>query len=163
MTHHSDISLTCRQAVCVLLEELQAGNCLIIGTDDSAQFTSCQAGTAIPVACATQYRDATLSQISDYDFVLLLNLLERLPRASAEHIIASLRDLYGGCFAVVFDPQHVDNWRSQDLLALGLYQLPLAEQAEQIFLFDIHTYKQTPDWLNSRYWAHPELFDKYRW
>ncbi|WP_404840873.1 DUF6231 family protein [Alkalilimnicola ehrlichii] len=25
------------------------------------------------------------------------------------------------------------------------------------------TYKTTPDWLNSRNWAHPELFDKFRW
>lgn len=29
--------------------------------------------------------------------------------------------------------------------------------------FNLYDYKQRPDWLNARYWANPENFDKYRW
>ncbi|TKA91199.1 hypothetical protein FAZ79_01265 [Guyparkeria sp. SB14A] len=32
-----------------------------------------------------------------------------------------------------------------------------------VYLFDIKTYKHTPDWLNARNWANPELWGKYRW
>ncbi|MDD3447840.1 MAG: DUF6231 family protein [Gammaproteobacteria bacterium] len=32
-----------------------------------------------------------------------------------------------------------------------------------LYGFDIATYKVTPDWLNSRYWANPELWDRYWW
>jgi len=32
-----------------------------------------------------------------------------------------------------------------------------------VYLFDIETYKRTPDWLNARHWANPELWGKYRW
>lgn len=29
--------------------------------------------------------------------------------------------------------------------------------------FNLYDYKQLPDWLNAKYWANPENFDKYRW
>lgn len=29
--------------------------------------------------------------------------------------------------------------------------------------FNLYDYKQRPDWLNAKYWANPENFDKYRW
>ncbi|MFO7808749.1 DUF6231 family protein [Guyparkeria sp.] len=48
----------------------------------------------------------------------------------------------------------------QQLVSLGF-----TRQAadEPIYLFDIETYKRTPDWLNARHWANPELWGKYRW
>lgn len=163
MKRHSDISDTCQQALCVLLEKLRVNNCLIIGSDDATLFNSCPYNTDITLNSRTDYAADVLPGAGRYDFVLLLNLLESQPKKNAEHLIANLRDLHGGCFAIVYQPALVDAWQSTDLLALGLYQLPLPEQAEQVFVFDIHSYKQTPDWLNSQYWAHPELFDKYRW
>lgn len=33
----------------------------------------------------------------------------------------------------------------------------------QSWQFNLYDYKQRPDWLNSRYWANPENFDKFRW
>ena len=29
--------------------------------------------------------------------------------------------------------------------------------------YDIRTYKSVPDWLNPKFWANPENWDKYRW
>ena len=29
--------------------------------------------------------------------------------------------------------------------------------------FNIQDYKVSPDWLSARHWAHPELWDIYRW
>lgn len=48
----------------------------------------------------------------------------------------------------------------QQLVSLGF-----TRQAADgpVYLFDIETYKRTPDWLNARHWANPELWDKYRW
>jgi hypothetical protein len=46
-----------------------------------------------------------------------------------------------------------------DYLALGMQRLSEAdEQARSLYLFDLHTYKPAPDWLNAKYWAHPELW-----
>ena len=49
--------------------------------------------------------------------------------------------------------------------ALGFQQLfdyQLIEQ-QSVWLFNILDYKQVPDWLNAKYWANPENWNKYRW
>lgn len=44
-----------------------------------------------------------------------------------------------------------------DYLSLGMQRLAEAdEQGRSLYLFDLHTYKPAPDWLNAKYWAHPE-------
>lgn len=46
-----------------------------------------------------------------------------------------------------------------DYLSLGMQRLAEADDAGRaLYLFDLHTYKPAPDWLNSKYWAHPELW-----
>ena len=47
-----------------------------------------------------------------------------------------------------------------EFVALGferLYQSP--ESAIQLYRHDIATYKSVPEWLNARYWAHPERWE----
>lgn len=51
-------------------------------------------------------------------------------------------------------------------LAMGfekIYQWPWQESELSLYLFQLYAYKSPPDWLNNRYWANPELFDKFRW
>lgn len=45
-----------------------------------------------------------------------------------------------------------------DYLAFGMQRLAEADDGQLLYLFDLHTYKPAPDWLNSKYWAHPELW-----
>lgn len=45
-----------------------------------------------------------------------------------------------------------------DFLAFGMQRLAQAEDGQLLYLFDLYTYKPAPDWLNSKYWAHPELW-----
>jgi hypothetical protein len=46
-----------------------------------------------------------------------------------------------------------------DYLSLGMQRLAEAdERGRSLYLFDLHTYKPAPDWLNAKYWAHPELW-----
>lgn len=45
-----------------------------------------------------------------------------------------------------------------DFLAFGMQRLAEADDGHLLYLFDLHTYKPAPDWLNAKYWAHPELW-----
>jgi hypothetical protein len=46
-----------------------------------------------------------------------------------------------------------------DYLALGMQRLVEAdEEMRALYVFDLHTYKPAPDWLNAKYWANPELW-----
>lgn len=45
-----------------------------------------------------------------------------------------------------------------DFLALGMQRLDEAD-GHTLYAFDLHTYKPAPDWLNAKYWAHPERWE----
>lgn len=56
----------------------------------------------------------------------------------------------------------------QDFIALGFSKLGEEKLAlEKTLLvgwqFNLFNYKQLPDWFNSRFWANPENWNKFRW
>ena len=72
-------------------------------------------------------------------------------------LLASLRDR-GNRPVIVYLGESVDD--RMKMIALGY---KASSPDDPVYQFDIHDYKQTPDWLNPRNWANPELWDKYRW
>jgi hypothetical protein len=108
----------------------------------------------------------SLEDLTRHELVLVPDALERLPHAQATHLIAGLRDLYSETLYVLLPPGDAGGWTEQDLIALGLdrvrrYAHP--QGASSLFRFNLKDYKKTPDWLNPRYWANPEMWEKARW
>ena len=108
---------------------------------------------------------------SNYDFGIIANTIEHLEKNDADHLLAQLRDLYSKKLLVVVPigdqwHDHQSTWQNIDLLALGFVnktKIRIAQKPVHIYAFDIASYKTTPDWLNNKYWANPELWDKYWW
>ncbi len=76
-------------------------------------------------------------------------------------MLAALRDRLNRPLLVHFGSGHpIGGTLDREMVSLGF-----TRQAgdEPLYLFDIETYKHTPDWLNARHWANPELWGKYRW
>lgn len=106
-----------------------------------------------------------------YDLVFISHTIEKLPKDEAIRLIARLRDIHARRLILLVMmgegwPNAVSQWHKRDVLALGLVQM--AENITNglpvhIYGYDILTYKTCPDWLNSRFWAHPELFGKHWW
>ena len=78
----------------------------------------------------------------------------QLPEKKANHLYALLRDQW--CKTVYL---YEDLQRQQYLATLGFRLLKTYEN-NALYYFDIYDYKQIPDWLNNRFWAHPQLWDK---
>ncbi len=104
-----------------------------------------------------------------FDTVVVAGLLERLDKATGHNVLGRLRDLHARELFVVLpvgDQATPDTWARNELFALGL-ELVCTQQrnADSIHLYrySIDRYKTTPDWLNDRNWAHPELFNKHWW
>ena len=91
----------------------------------------------------------------------MVGTLETLDAAAARARIARLRDL---------EARHVVLWLDLDrsplpeseLRALG-FRLHSRDGAQALFGFDLFDYKERPEWLSAAQWAHPELWDKFRW
>lgn len=106
-----------------------------------------------------------------YEFAFVSHTLEYLSKQEGEQFIGILRNLHAARFLLAV-PVNTDrygyksNWQTNELLAYGLILVCLHNKGDTnlaIYRYDIFDYKVTPDWLNNRYWAHPELFDKYWW
>ncbi|KTG17767.1 hypothetical protein AUR63_06500 [Guyparkeria sp. XI15] len=75
-------------------------------------------------------------------------------------LLAGLRDRANRRIVVHVGEARIGDDVDQRMVSLGYRRL---SAAEAVYQFDIETYKDTPDWLNPRNWANPELWDKYRW
>lgn len=81
----------------------------------------------------------------------------------ARQIIAAMRDLLARQL-LVFVPENLLDGTT--LIGLGLTrqaQYELEGKNWQAWTYDIRTYKSVPDWLNPKFWANPENWNKYRW
>lgn len=96
-----------------------------------------------------------------FDLVLLTrDWLAVVDEAVATDAVVRLRDLHARSVLAVHDqrsPLSPERWR-----ALG-YVPRSAHDDVTLYGFNLYDYKQRPDWLNAKYWANPELWDRYRW
>ena len=72
-----------------------------------------------------------------------------------------MRDLFAKRLVVVSRLQDEKLLRSLGLTQLIDKTVHGADFA--LWQFNILTYKHVPDWFNSKFWANPENWDKYRW
>lgn len=128
---------------------------------------------AVPQAALTHLPEVEPSGVLElhgrFDWVYVAGVVETLPRRAATLLLARLRDWHAAelYVRVPLGPAwlgHASLWEETDFLALGMERVNVyAERGRPVHLyrFDLRTYKQTPDWFNSKYWAHPELWDKF--
>ena len=105
--------------------------------------------------------DPTKSMLSGSDLDTVSNT--QLSQQSYQNIAIRLRDLFAEqSLLLTPTPTAQLNFSS-----LGYTALPLNTDDNTADLiswqFNLYDYKQRPDWLNAKYWANPENFDKYRW
>lgn len=105
-----------------------------------------------------------LAELPMQDLVVVGEALESMAGQSGDRLIAGLRDLYARRILLRLNPGN-GCWTHQRVMAFGFQRLfTLPEPPHTAFYgFDLGNYKVTPDWLNPRHWANPEMFDRYRW
>lgn len=94
-------------------------------------------------------------------YVLPETSLETTAGTTIQNGLTRLRDLLARRLLVAARPHHSAALRALGLACVdqGIYQ----DQPWAIWQFNILDYKPVPDWFNSKFWANPENWDKYRW
>lgn len=110
----------------------------------------------------TTFLNLPFTQRYDLGFVLL-NSNEFLSISDIQkgQILVKLRDLMARRIIVVSTLED-EQW----LRSLGFTQLidkTTHDQDFALWQFNILTYKHVPDWFNSKFWANPENWNKFRW
>ncbi|SEM07522.1 MULTISPECIES: DUF6231 family protein [unclassified Acinetobacter] len=110
----------------------------------------------------TEFLMLPFQQRYDLGVVILNN--EQMDTLSTHHksqMLVKLRDLMAKRIVVL---SHIAD--EQLLRSLGFTQLIEQKNTEQDFAlwqFNILNYKHVPDWFNSKFWANPENWNKFRW
>lgn len=110
----------------------------------------------------TEFLMLPFQQRYDLGVVILNN--EQMDTLSTHHksqMLVKLRDLMAKRIVVL---SHIAD--EQLLRSLGFTQLIEQKNIEQDFAlwqFNILNYKHVPDWFNSKFWANPENWNKFRW
>lgn len=110
----------------------------------------------------TEFLNLPFTQRYDVGFVLLDSQeLLAISNIQKSQLLVKLRDLMAKRIVVVSQLQDEKLLRS-----LGFTQLidkTLHDRDFALWQFNILTYKHVPDWFNSKFWANPENWNKFRW
>lgn len=90
-------------------------------------------------------------------------VFEHLQRDDAAALLAALRDR---CARRVLVALARDAWSEQQMRAFAFEpqgSVRAGDSLRAAYAFDIDRYKHTPDWLDARNWANPELWGRFRW
>ena len=157
----------------LLIHQFRPQQILSIGPAGQELFTPylTECESCVLQECRTAPSLQQLERYGRYDLVFVSHTLEHLPKSAAEQLVARLRDLHSDRLIIVLPigddwPEHASHWQQTDMLGLGFSQIAEFQYHQHpvhIYAFDLASYKTTPEWLNSKYWANPEMFNKYWW
>jgi hypothetical protein len=124
----------------------------VCALDESARLLVRAALPAVPVRMRDQPRFAPCA------LALGIDVLNGLDATRAQHLIAHTRLYLAPRILLAASPDCALD--AVAFLALGFMQLDCdAAENVRLYSFDIETYKTVPDWLNARFWAHPERWE----
>jgi len=105
--------------------------------------------------------DTTALPARRFAVALAVETLESMAAADARALLAALRDLEAAHVVLLVDLAR-SPLDEPALRALG-FGLHARDGTQAVFGFELFGYKDRPEWLSPRHWAHPELWDKFRW
>ncbi|MBC3478149.1 DUF6231 family protein [Pseudomonas taiwanensis] len=156
---------TPQQALAALLERFTPQRLLLVGTRFPALEAFAQAHPQVRIETAAAGPLPAELAAQRFDLAVLVDCLEHLPKRVGLELLGGIRNLNASRVAVLADLS-VCGWQDTDFFALALSASEKFRRDEQVlslFTYDLHDYKQVPDWLNAKFWANPENFSKYWW
>lgn len=169
------ISAIIKQTAQLLQQDLSAGTPffgLLIVENQGLLALFAQENMGFTLLSLAEFLAQDYSQYYDLAVLVFDNHVTITP--DMQTAIQRCRDLFARhslLFAPVF-PNSLNIPSTQDFIAFGfskISQAPVAvsiKGVKQEFLawqFNLYDYKQLPDWFNSRFWANPENWNKFRW
>lgn len=147
-----------------VLAEIRPNRLLLIGSTAVALAPRYQAAEPqAEVVTIDRFSAGELDDTGQVDLAIVIDALEDLPHATAGFLLGQLRDLLARRILVTLRTDSATEWTHRDMIGHGFVRMSDRFGPVQMYEFDISTYKTTPDWLNSKNWANPNLFDKFRW
>jgi len=117
-----------------------------------------------PHLLKTPFSIQQLADLPTIDLAIISDITETLPKSQAMQWLGLMRNAHAQHIIVISEITLAtqQGWQLADYLALGMKRISIVDNY-YLFSYAIESYQPTHDWLNSRFWANPDNFDKYRW
>lgn len=114
--------------------------------------------------CTDCFDIEQLDALKNVDIAVVSDLTETLAKTEAMQWLGVLKNKLAQHIILIVDTEKSADmgWQFADFLGLG-FKLHQQTNQHQFFYYAIESYQIRKDWLNAKYWANPENFDKYRW
>lgn len=99
--------------------------------------------------------------VENIDCVLLESALDEMSTDRAIALVGLIRNQLNAKILIITGRDAPLSF--QDLLGLGFQRSFVNDVGQALYTYDIANYNKKRDWNNSRFWANPENFNKYRW
>lgn len=113
----------------------------------------------------TPFSQQQLLSISPVDLALISHLTESMTKSEAQQWLGMIKNRYAPHVILISHPDLAEKqgWGFTDYLAMGFRHIAGTDEGLMVFSYAIENYQPKREWLNSRFWANPEMYDKYRW
>lgn len=145
-----------------LIKQCQHQSLLLAG---DIAINSCQEWhNTKPHILKTPFSIQQLTNFPIIDLAIISDITETLPKTQAMQWLGLMRNAHAQHIILIVEITGAleQGWQLADYLALGMKRISITEHYH-LFGYAIETYQPNHDWLNSRFWANPDNFDKYRW
>jgi hypothetical protein len=158
MEHASDLSIL----LSPLVAQYQDKSLLLAG-DTAIKLVKDLHDTRSQVL-KTPFSLEQLADLPQIDLAIVSDLLETLTKEQSIEWLSMLRNGHAQQLILITSKaaEKQQGWQLTDYLALGFNQL-FSDSNSAVYSYNIVSYRPKRDWLNSRFWANPENYDKYRW
>ncbi|MDO6459293.1 DUF6231 family protein [Granulosicoccaceae sp. 1_MG-2023] len=156
----------------LLLDELilrdKPGTVLLVAEAPPAGITQALDGRVEQLSsCPPQQLGRHVAELGRQALLLFHGCLDNCARDEVARLLAAARDVYAERTLVMSacDPLDETLPLSRNFMfSMGFQYLGGAGEANfNLYEYSILNYKTVPDWLNARFWANPENWDKFRW
>ena len=145
-----------------LISRYQPKSVLIVGEIAHRSYEN-QQDTRTQVL-TTPFSLEQLSNLKPINLAIISDVIESMSKPQAIEWLSMVRNRHAQQLIIIVDSTRAaqQGWQLADYLALGMNNID-SHQQYQFFGYAIESYRPKRDWLNSRFWANPENYDKYRW
>lgn len=143
-----------------IINQLDAKSVLITGVHPELASALTETVNTIPLS--PPFSLTQLDQLTHVDVAIVCDLTETMPKQKARQWLGLLKNKYSEHVFIITNQNKNADWHLTDFLALGFKQLASVDNYV-LYYYAIESYQLKKDWLNAKYWANPENFDKYRW
>jgi len=145
-----------------LLTQFQPKSVLIVG-ETARDFYQDKHDTRSQVL-TTPFNLEILSTISTVDLAIVSEITDTLAKPQALEWLGMIRNCYAQHIIVISNVEQStqQGWQLADFLGMGMKHVASITDY-QIFSYAIENYRPKREWQNSKFWANPENYDKYRW